>query len=112
MEPIVEQFMSVLEPCGLNLWGVVSAASYDRRAKPALRASVLAPGTRSIIVFASSGKGLWEAFLDDLRSNSDHLTLEQNPLDAYVKAYFGWKTTTTNAHKRIQAQNLTLSGSL
>ena len=36
----------------------------------------------------------------------------QNLLGAYIKAYFGWKTTTTTAHKRIQAENLTFSRSL
>ena len=85
MVPIVEQFMSVLGPCGVNLYGVVSASSYDQNAKPALRTSILAPGTQSIIVFASSGGHLWRAFMEDLRSSPHHLTHEPHPLDAYVE---------------------------
>jgi len=84
MGTVVEQFMSVLEPCGLNLYGVVSATAYDQKAKPALRTSVLAPEAHSVIVFGSGGQRLWEAFLADLAVHPHHLTKEAHPLDAFV----------------------------
>ena len=40
-----------------------------------------------------------------MKQNISHA---QNLPGAYIKAYFGWKTTTTTAHKRIQAEKLTL----
>ena len=86
MVPVVEQFMSVLEPCGLNLYGVVSTSTYDQNAKPALQTSVLAPGAQSIIVFASSSGHLWRAFVRDLVESPHHLTDEAHPLDAVCGA--------------------------
>ena len=76
MDNVVQQFSAVLAPHGLNLFGVVSAAEYDEHANEALRTSVLAPGTQSIIVFASSGGQLWSSFVDALRQNSRFLTEE------------------------------------
>ncbi len=84
MGNVVEQFSAVLGPCGLNLFGVVSAATYDAHANAALRTNVLAPGTQSVIVFASSGGQLWTSFLEAIRQNPRHLIDEQHPLDAYV----------------------------
>ena len=72
MLSVVEQFRSVLVPCGLYLYGVVSASSYDQNAKRALQTSVLAPGTQAIIVFASSGGNLWRAFLGGLAESPNH----------------------------------------
>ena len=124
MVPIVEQFMSVLEPLGLNLYGVVSASSYDQTANLALQTKVLAPGTRSIIVFASSGGKLWQAFTDDLASDPHHLTGESHPLDAYVERSLAaasrsvdgiahrWFTPTMNAEVHLDFRSLAVQAGL
>jgi len=64
-----------LADAGLNAWGVAPGDAYDH----------LLPGCRSVMVFASGGGRLWEAFLDDVRAHPGHLSDEQNPLDAFVR---------------------------
>jgi epoxyqueuosine reductase len=85
MDASVERVIGELSVAGLNHWGVVSARRYDRSAKPALRSAALMPGTRSILVFASGGRALWECFLADIRAHPEHLYAEQHPLDAFVR---------------------------
>jgi hypothetical protein len=43
------------------------------------------PGCRSVLVFASGGPFLWEAFLEDLRRNPAYLRESEHPLDDFVK---------------------------
>lgn len=73
-----------LRPVGLNHLGVASPAAYDPVARSELRTSALMPGTRSILVVASGGPALWEAFLADLRADPRGLTGQAHPLDAFV----------------------------
>ena len=69
---------------GLNHWGVVSAGRYDASARAGVRTSDLFVDARSILVFASGGRALWDAFILDLSENPHHLVEEQHPLDAFV----------------------------
>jgi len=73
-----------LDLAGLNHVGVVSVSVYDKTAKAELQSKIIAPGARSILVFASGGAALWRALLADLRENHTHLTDEAHPLDAFV----------------------------
>jgi epoxyqueuosine reductase len=76
---------AALTPAGLNLCGVADVARYDAAAAPSRRSEDVAPGARSIVVVASGGAALWEAFVADLRRHPEHLTEEQHPLDAFVR---------------------------
>ena len=69
---------------GLNHWGVVSADRYDESARAGVRTSDLFVDAKSILVFASGGRALWDAFIHDLSENPRHLVDEQHPLDAFV----------------------------
>jgi epoxyqueuosine reductase len=74
-----------LAAAGLNHMGVVSVADYDAIASPCLQSQQLAPGSRSVMVFASGGASLWGALLADLALHPCHLTDEAHPLDAFVR---------------------------
>jgi epoxyqueuosine reductase len=74
-----------LAAAGLNHMGVVSVADYDATAGPSLQSQQLAPGSRSVMVFASGGPSLWVALLADLAHHPGHLTNEAHPLDAFVR---------------------------
>jgi epoxyqueuosine reductase QueG len=81
---LLSDLRQALEPYGLNHLGVADPAAYDAVARPELRASVLHPGTRSVIVVGSGGSALWEAFLADLRRDPTGLTHQAHPLDHFV----------------------------
>ena len=76
--------LTQLAGVGLNHWGVVSATRYDETAREGCRTSDLFPAARSIVVVASGGTALWDAFVSDLRQNPEHLSEQQHPLDAFV----------------------------
>jgi ferredoxin len=81
---VLDQLVLALKPYGLNHYGVVSVHAYDQQAPSALRSQCLAPGSKSIAVFASGGTALWESFVADIRENVDHFRSEKHPLDAFV----------------------------
>ncbi len=85
MDVSVQRVIAELGAAGLNHWGVVSAQRYDALAKPALQASTLMPGARSVLVLASGGRALWDHLLADFRDHPEHLHDEQHPLDAFVR---------------------------
>lgn len=64
-----------LARAGINVAGVADGSAY----------SGVLPGCRSVLVFASGGPALWDAFVADLRAEPAHLSGEDHPLDAYVR---------------------------
>ena len=70
----LDEILAALDVIGLNVCGVADGRPFD---------SVL-PGCRSVLVFASGGTALWEAFCRDLRAHPQHLTDEDHPLDAFI----------------------------
>lgn len=63
-----------LAPIGLDVVGVAHGGPYQ----------TILPGCRSVLVFGSGGRTLWDSFLADLSRNPTHLTAEEHPLDAFV----------------------------
>ena len=63
----------------------MSPQEYNATAKAGIRTGDLFPEAKSILVLASGGRALWDAFVADLAENPEHLTEEQHPLDAYVR---------------------------
>ncbi len=74
-----------LAPCGLNHVGVASIAAWDERARPETRSGQVFPGARAIVVVASGGPRLWEAFLEACREDAGALLDHEHPLDAFVR---------------------------
>ena len=74
---------------GLNVVGVAAPDVYDAGVPPAQAARQVFAATRAIIVVASGGPALWQAFLDDLRAQPRHLLDEPHPLDAFVQRSVG-----------------------
>ncbi len=70
---------------GLNHWGVARASTYDQTARPSLQSALIAPGSRSVIVFASGGPELWTAFVAAVREEPSRLTAHLHPLDRFVR---------------------------
>ena len=81
----VTDMLNRLSAAGLNHWGVVSPQEYDATARAGIRTDDLFPEATSILVLASGGRALWDAFVADLTKHPKHLSEEQHPLDAYVK---------------------------
>ena len=84
MNESVAGLVDRLAQVGLNHWGVVSTERYDATARDGVKTGDLFPDARSILVFASGGTALWDAFTADLTANPSHLVDEQHPLDAFV----------------------------
>lgn len=63
-----------LHDVGLNVCGVADGRAHDH----------LLPGCQRVVVFASGGVSLWEAFVADLRQHPEHLTEHTHPLDDFV----------------------------
>jgi len=66
-----------LRSIGLNAVGVVDGREHAE----------LLPRCRSIIIFASGGSALWDAFVEDLRRHPDHLWDSPHPLDDFIKRH-------------------------
>lgn len=71
---MIETLQDALRASGLNVSGVADGRPYDG----------LLPGCRAVVVFASGGRALWEAFTDDLRQHPAHLTEQAHPLDRFI----------------------------
>lgn len=84
LPPSLDAATSTLEAAGLNRWGVAAVAAYDSAALEGLRSAEIAPWARSILVFASGGKMLWEGMLEAIGADVSRLTGEAHPLDAHV----------------------------
>jgi len=97
MSENVQSMIRELASTGLNHWGAVTPERYDKVAKPGLKTADLFADTQSILVFASGGRALWDAFIADLSRNPRHLDGEQHPLDAFVM-------------RSVEAASMTLSG--
>ena len=65
---------ATLKPIGINLVGTCSGKEYQH----------LLPDCQSIVVFGNYGRGLWEAFLNDIKQHPQHLSQHQHPLDDFV----------------------------
>lgn len=65
---------AALRRIGLNIVGVADGAAYQH----------ILPGCRSVVVYGSGGRALWDAFVDDLRDHPEHLAEEPHPLDEFV----------------------------
>lgn len=63
-----------LAAAGVNSWGVADGAAYQE----------LLPGCRSVVVFASGGQALWEAFTAELAARPEALSGEDHPVDQFV----------------------------
>lgn len=59
---------------GLNAVGVADGQDYGH----------VLPGCRAVVVFASGGTALWDAFMSDLQTNPRQLTEHTHPLDDFV----------------------------
>jgi len=59
---------------GLNASGVADGQAHQD----------ILPGCKSVVVFASGGRGLWDAFTEDLRQHPANLTEHAHPLDDFV----------------------------
>ncbi len=70
----LERVTDQLAEAGLNAWGVADGRAYEH----------LLPGCRSVVVFGSGGRGLWEALVRDLRARPAGLTEEDHPVDQFV----------------------------
>jgi epoxyqueuosine reductase QueG len=86
MDPI-SALKADLSAVGLNLAGVAAASDWDREAQPAQCVAEVLPEARSILVFGSGGRALWDHLLVDLKAHPDHLTGEAHPLDAFVRRH-------------------------
>ncbi|MEL6348292.1 MAG: hypothetical protein AAFV53_34600 [Myxococcota bacterium] len=71
MNPVIRDALAAK---GLNLIGIADGAPYQ---------SLLA-GCKAVVVVASGGGALWDAFLDDLRADPQRLFEEDHPLDRFV----------------------------
>ncbi len=60
---------------GINIMGTADGAPWQH----------ILPGCQAVVVFASGGKALWEAFVADCREQPDHLRDEAHPLDTFVE---------------------------
>jgi hypothetical protein len=77
---------AALAPAGLNQLGVVARARYDAAAPPHVQAAGILPEAQSIVVVASGGRSLWEAFLRYLAEDPvARLARRAHPLDAYTE---------------------------
>lgn len=76
---------SSLAPWGLNHVGVASVAAWDAQARPETRSERLAPGARSVVVIASGGAELWQAFVQACRDDPATLLDAAHPLDAFTR---------------------------
>ena len=74
-----------LAASGLNVFGIAGPEKYDAVTEPERRTSRLLEGTRSVVVVASGGRALWDAFVDGLRRDPSVLVDEPHPLDAFVR---------------------------
>jgi len=74
-----------LGPAGLDHLGVVDVAEWDARCRPETRSALIAPGARSIVVVASGGPALWQAFMAACRADPNPLLATAHPLDAFVR---------------------------
>jgi epoxyqueuosine reductase len=74
-----------LAPIGLDPMGVVDVAVWDAQCRPETRSEVIAPGAQSIVVVASGGASLWEAFVAACRADAAVLLESAHPLDAFVR---------------------------
>ncbi|MFT4974576.1 MAG: hypothetical protein ACI8S6_000459 [Myxococcota bacterium] len=63
-----------LSAVGLNVSGVTDGRPYEEQLA----------GCRSVVVFASGGRALWEAFVADAQANPGHLTDHDHPFDDFV----------------------------
>ncbi|MBF0289709.1 MAG: hypothetical protein HQM14_17995 [SAR324 cluster bacterium] len=70
-----DPFTKALRQIGLNMTGVASGKSWQK----------IVPHCQSVLVYGSGGSQLWESFLEDLKQNSEHLTKEPHPLDAFIQ---------------------------
>jgi epoxyqueuosine reductase QueG len=71
---------------GLNLVGSCGIEAYDRRAPPGLRSPDLMARARGVIVVASTGRELWNAFHAAMEASEGEGSgwHAAHPLDAYV----------------------------
>ncbi len=74
LDPEWEARRRALAAVGLDTGGGADGAAWQH----------VLPGCRSVVVVASSGRALWNAFVADLRAHPEHLTGEAHPLDAFV----------------------------
>jgi epoxyqueuosine reductase len=84
VNPILDAVTSAATPCGLNLVAATPAERYDAAVKPEYRASVIAPGARSIIVIGNGGAAFWKAFKRYADDNPGW-TMRDNPLDDFTR---------------------------
>lgn len=77
--------VAALGAAGLQAVGVADVAAWDAQVGPERRSAALLPGARSILVFGSGGRALWDALVADVRAHPAHLAQEEHPLDAYVR---------------------------
>jgi hypothetical protein len=87
--PAMMAALDALREGGLNHWGAVSTQAYDDVAAAGLKTSDLAPGARSILVFASGGTALWDDMLEAMGDSPEYLTEDAHPLDACVGRLIG-----------------------
>ena len=81
----LHELEAALIPWGLNHVGVVSGQAWDAVARPETTTSALAPGARSVVVVASAGPALWEAFVGACRADPQHLLSTPHPLDQFCR---------------------------
>jgi epoxyqueuosine reductase QueG len=65
---------------GFNVFGAISAPSYDDLVTASWRCAALCPDARSVVIVGSGGPALFEAF-----AVSPEAALSDDPLDAYTR---------------------------
>jgi epoxyqueuosine reductase len=80
-----------LAQCGLNTFGIAAAD-----------VGAPLPGARSVVVFASGGPALWEAFGNHLRAHPEALQNEEHPLDRFIAGAILAAPPPPSAHRWIR----------
>ena len=75
MNPLFNLFKLEFNQIGLNVIGISSGELWQD----------ILPGCRSVIVFASGGRLLWDAFIEDCKLSHQNFTEEPHPLEAFIQ---------------------------
>jgi hypothetical protein len=78
---LLEHVRQALHPVGLNLVGVTTVETYDRRVPPPLRMQSRQPTARVLLVVGNGGPQLWTAFA----RSGWHRRVCHEPLDSFTQ---------------------------
>src|SRR5262245_5503582 len=81
---LIHAITAALAPCGLNLIGTTTVATYETLVPKQYHVTPLMPRGRTLVVIGNGGGDFWERFRTYCDTRPGYLENHEHPLDEYT----------------------------